>query len=74
MAGKTVGNAMNNITDDGAAGRSDDADGVGQKRDFLFMCLVKQSFGGKFLFAFFQQFEQGAGAGDFQAVNDQLVR
>lgn len=38
------------------------------------MCLVKQSFGGKFLFAFFQQFEQGAGAGDFQAVNDQLVR
>ena len=38
------------------------------------MFLIKPSFGGKFLFAFFQQFEQGAGAGDFQAVNDQLVR
>jgi len=37
------------------------------------MRRVKQPFGGKFLFAFFQQLEQCTGAGNFHLFDHQLV-
>ena len=62
-AGKAVANAVNNVTNDGAAGRGDNADDVRQKGNGFFVRRVEQAFGGKFLFSFFQKFEQRAGTG-----------
>ena len=73
-AGKAVANAVNNVTNDGAAGRGDDADDVRQKGNGFFVRRVEQAFGGKFLFSFIQKFEQRAGTGDFHLFDYQLIR
>ena len=64
---------MDNVADNRAGGAGDNADRTRKIWDFFLMGGVKQAFGGKFLFAFFQKFEQGAGSGHFQLLNHQLV-
>ena len=74
MRRKPVAHPVDNIADDGAGSRSHHPDAAGQKGQGLFMRGIKQSFGGKSFFAFFQQLEQCTGAGNFHGFDNQLIR
>ena len=64
---------MDDVADDGAGRAGNHADNPRQKGNRFFVRRIKQSFGGEFLFALFQQLQQGAGAGNFHLLDYQLV-
>jgi hypothetical protein len=72
-ARKAVGQPMQDVADDRAGGRGDDADHPRQERQKLLARLVEQAFGGELLLALFQELHQRADAGRLQRVDDDLV-
>jgi hypothetical protein len=73
MARKAIRQAVQDIADDGAGGRSHHADDLRQIGNLLLAVIVEQALGGQLLAAFFQQRHQRAGAGGLHAVDDDLV-
>ena len=73
VARKTVGEPMQNVANDGAARRGDDADHRGQIRQELLARLVEQSLGGQPPLALFQQRHERAKAGRLERFDDDLI-
>ena len=72
-ARKAVGEAMQDVADDGAGRRGDDADHRGQERQQLLARLVEQALGGELLLALLEQRHQRAEPGRLQRLDDDLV-
>ena len=72
-ARKAVGEAVENVADHRPGGRGDDADDLGQVGHGLFAVVVEQALGGQGLAPVLEQLEQGAFAGRFYVVDDDLV-
>ena len=73
MTGKAIGQAVENVADDGAGRRGDDADDGGQIRQRALARLIEQALLGEGLTALFEQRHQGAEAGELNLLDDDLV-
>ena len=73
VARKAVGQPVQDVADDGAGGRRDDADDRGQERQELLARLVEQAFGGELLLALLEQRHQRAEARRLQRLDHDLV-
>jgi hypothetical protein len=72
-ARKAVLEAVQNVADDGARQRGDDADHLGQERQRALPLGGEEPFGGKPHLALFQELQQSADAGKLDAVDNQLI-
>jgi hypothetical protein len=73
VAREAVGEPMQNIANDGARGRGDDSDPLGQERQELLARGVEQTFCGELLLARLYQRHQRADAGQLERLDDDLV-
>ena len=73
MAGKAVGEAVEDVADHRTSGRGDDADDGGDEGQRLLSVLVEQAFGGELFLALFQKGHEGAFARRLQGLDDDLV-
>ena len=73
VAREAVGQAVQDVADDGAGGRGDDADHLGQVGQRPLARGVEQAFGGEALAPLLQHLEQRAFAGQLRLVDDDLV-
>ena len=73
MAWKAVGDAMQDVADDGAGRRSDDADDLRQVGDELLARIVEQAFGRELAAAFLEQGHESADARRLHRFDDDLV-
>ena len=72
-ARKTVGDAMQDVADDGAGRRGDDADDVRQIGNGPFARLVEKPLGGELAAALLDERHQRADAGGFELFDDDLI-
>ena len=73
MTREAIGQAMQNIADNGTGWRSDHADDGRQKRQELFARVREQAFGGEPLTALLQLREQSADTGGLKRFNHDLI-
>ena len=73
VAREAITQAVQDIADNGAGGRGDDADHFGEERQFLFQALIEQTFRQQFLAPVFEQFQERAFAGHLHAFDDDLI-
>ena len=71
--GKALADSVEDVADDGAGGRGDDADDARHVGDRLLVFRIKQALGGELLLALFEQLHQRAGAGGAHGAGDQLI-
>ncbi len=64
---------MQDVADDGAGGRGDDADDLGQVGQRLLALLGEQALGGEAAAALLQELEERALAGELDRIDDDLV-
>ena len=72
-AGKTVGDAVENVADDRARGRGDDANHFGQEGDELLAGGVEEAFAGELAPTLLQQGHEGADPCGLDALHHDLV-
>ncbi len=73
MAGKAVGEAVEDVADYSTSGRGDDADDGGDEGQRLFSGFIEQALGGELFLALFQKRHEGAFARRLQGLDDDLV-
>ncbi len=70
---EAIGDAVEDIADDGAGGRGDDADGARQVGQLALALGSEEALGGELAAAVLEQGHEGAGAGRFDLLDDDLV-
>ena len=73
MAREAVGQAVEDVADDGPGRRGDDADHRGEERKEMLPRLVEQAFGGELLLALLEERHQRPEACRLQRLDDDLV-
>ena len=73
-AREAIGEAVENVADDRADRRGDDADHLRQMRQRLFAGGVEEAFGGEPGAPFLQHLHDRADAGEFEPLDDDLIR
>jgi hypothetical protein len=73
MDRKAVGDAVQDVADDRAGRRGNDADHMRQEGQGLLAFCVEEPFGGELAATFLQERHQRAGAGRLQHLDDDLV-